>query len=74
MRCLKRYAAREIYHQITNPQAAPNNTDLRQKRTELGCPPALQNSPLERGILRNDTLAANTRQWLTDQTGQRDSP
>ena len=37
MRCLKRYAAREIYHQITNPQAAPNNTDLRQKRTELGC-------------------------------------
>ena len=37
MRCLKRYAAREIYHQITNPHAAPNNTDLRQKRTELGC-------------------------------------
>jgi transposase len=36
MRCLKRYAAREIYRQITNPQAAPDNTDLRQKRTTLG--------------------------------------
>jgi transposase len=23
MRCLKRYTAREIYRQITNPQAAP---------------------------------------------------
>jgi transposase len=25
MRCLKRYTAREIYRQITNPQAAPDN-------------------------------------------------
>ena len=25
MRCLKRYAAREIYRQITNPQSAPDN-------------------------------------------------
>ncbi|MET4133856.1 hypothetical protein ABIC21_000045 [Pseudarthrobacter sp. PvP090] len=36
MRCLKRYAAREIYRQITNPQPAPDNTDLRQKRATLG--------------------------------------
>lgn len=37
MRCLKRYAAREVYRQITNPQPAPNNADLRQRRTALGC-------------------------------------
>jgi hypothetical protein len=37
MRCLKRYAAREIYRQITNPQPAPDNSDLRQIRTTLGC-------------------------------------
>ncbi|BCW50839.1 hypothetical protein StoSoilB13_31810 (plasmid) [Arthrobacter sp. StoSoilB13] len=37
MRCLKRYAAREIYRQITNPQPAPDNSDLRQMRTTLGC-------------------------------------
>jgi transposase len=37
MRRLRRFAAREIYNQITNPQAAPNNADLRQMRTTLGC-------------------------------------
>lgn len=80
MRCLKRYAAREIYRQITNPQTAPNNTDLRQKRTTLGCtittaarelgqwPSRI--SLLERGLLRNDTLATHYRQWLTEQTVQ----
>ncbi|WP_254678545.1 transposase [Arthrobacter sp. 24S4-2] len=36
MRCLKRYAARELYRQITNPQPAPSNADLRQMRTKLG--------------------------------------
>ena len=36
MRCLKRYAAREIYRQITNPRPAPDNSDLRRMRTELG--------------------------------------
>ena len=36
MRCLKRYAAREIYRQITKPQAAPNNTALRQMRATRG--------------------------------------
>jgi hypothetical protein len=78
MRCLKRYASREIYRQITNPQAAPDNTDLRQMRTTLGCtittaarelgqwPSKI--SLLERGLLRNDDLAATYRQWLTQQT------
>jgi transposase len=77
MRCLKRYAAREIYRQITNPQAAPDNSDLRQIRTALGCtittaarelgqwPSKI--SLLERGLLRNDTLATTYRQWLTEQ-------
>jgi transposase len=36
MRCLKRYAARQIYRQITNPLPAPNNSDLRRMRTEPG--------------------------------------
>jgi transposase len=63
-RVLKRYAAREIYHQITNPQAAPNNTDLRQRRTTLGYTITTASrelgqwpskiSLLERGFLRND--------------------
>jgi transposase len=79
-RVLKRYAAREIYCQLTNPQAAPNNTDLRQMRTTLGCtittaarelgqwPSKI--SLLERGLLRNDTLATDYRQWLTEQAAQ----
>ena len=36
IRCLKRYVAREIYRQIMNPQPAPNNADLRQRRNEMG--------------------------------------
>ena len=77
MRCLKRYAAREIYRQITNPQAAPDNSDLRQTRMTLGCTIASaarelgqlpsKISLLERGLVRNDTLAATYRQWLTEQ-------
>jgi hypothetical protein len=77
MRCLKRYAAREIYRQITNPQAAPNNSDLRQMRTTLGVtittaarelgqwPSKI--SLLERDLVRNDTLAVNYRRWLREQ-------
>jgi hypothetical protein len=77
MRCLKRYAAREIYRQITNPQPAPNNTDLRQMRTTSGCtittaarelgqwPSKI--SLLERGLIRNDELATTYRQWLSEQ-------
>lgn len=80
MRCLKRYASREIYRQITNPQAAPNNSDLRQLRTTLGCtittaardlgqwPSKI--SLLERGAIRNDALATNYRQWLTKQMNE----
>ena len=80
MRCLKRYAAREIYRQITNPQAAPDNTDLRQLRTALGCtitaaareigqwPSKI--SLLERGLIRSDALATTYRQWLTEQTAE----
>lgn len=78
MRCLKRYAAREIYRQITNPQASPDNTDLRQMRTALGCTITTAASELgqwpskisllERGLIRNDDLATTYRKWLTDQT------
>jgi hypothetical protein len=84
MRRLKRYAAREIYRQITNPQAAPNNTDLRQMRTALGCtittaarelgrwPSVI--SRLERGLIRNDDLASTYRQWLTEQETESTKP
>jgi transposase len=71
MRCLKRYPAREIYRQITNPQAAPNNTDLRQMRTTLGITITIaahelgqwpsKISLLERGLVRNDTVATHYR-------------
>ena len=36
MRCLKRYVAREIYRQIFSPIAAPDITDLRPLRRQLG--------------------------------------
>lgn len=83
MRCLKRYAAREIYRQITNPQPAPSNTDLRQIRTKLGFTIATaarelghwpsKISSLERGLVRNDALATTYLQWLTQQTCHQDS-
>jgi len=76
MRCLKRYAAREIYRQIINPRPAPDNSDLRRTRTELGMTIATVAgelgqwvsiiSRLERGHIRNDDLAATYRQWLTN--------
>ena len=80
MRCLKRYVAREIYRQITDPQPAPTNADLRQQRNKLGFtinaaashlnqwPSVI--SRLERGLIRNDALAATYRQWLAEQTPQ----
>lgn len=84
MRCLKRYAAREIYRQITNPQPAPNNADLRQKRNEIGLTLASaaarlgqwpsRISLLERGLIRNDDLATTYRQWLTEQTAENSDP
>jgi transposase len=80
MRCLKRYVAREIYRQITNPVAAPTITDLRPLRKQLGL--TLQNaceylhqwpsylSRLERGRARNDALATAYRQWLHEQAAR----
>lgn len=77
MRCLKRYVAREIYRQITNPVPAPTITDLRPLRHELGLtlqaaardlfewPSTL--SRLERGRTRNDALLIRYRQWLQQQ-------
>ncbi|GAA5201809.1 hypothetical protein GCM10023346_47070 [Arthrobacter gyeryongensis] len=77
MRCLKRYVAREIYRQIFSPVAAPDITDLRPLRRQLGV--TLQQageqlnqwpsnlSRIERGIARNDHVAQTYRQWLTQQ-------
>ena len=77
MRCLKRYAAREIYRQITNSRPAPDISDLRRMRTELGMTITTVArelgqwvsiiSRLERGHIRNDELAESYRQWLTGQ-------
>jgi transposase len=77
MRCLKRYVAREIYRQIFSPVAAPNITDLRPLRQQLGI--TLQHaaeqlsqwpsnlSRIERGTAGNDHVAQRYRQWLTQQ-------
>ncbi|MFJ6003927.1 IS110 family transposase [Arthrobacter sp. NPDC092385] len=77
MRCLKRYVAREVYRQITNPVPAPMITDLRLQRRELGI--TLQQvaehlhqwpsylSRLERGRTRNDSLTVRYRSWLGEQ-------
>lgn len=77
MRCLKRYVAREIYRQITNPTPAPAVADLRPSRHELGitlqkAPDGLDEWPstlsrLERGRTRNDHLLLRYRAWLRDQ-------
>lgn len=80
MRCLKRYAARELYRQITNPRPAPSVADLRETRLGLGLTlsaaahsigqwPSIL-SRLERGVLRNDMLAATYRDWLSTQARQ----
>ncbi|MEI2276918.1 IS110 family transposase [Paenarthrobacter ilicis] len=77
MRCLKRYAARELYRQITNPRPAPSVADLRQTRFGLGLTlnaaahsigqwPSIL-SRFERGVIRNDTLATTYRDWLSTQ-------
>ncbi|WP_394253082.1 IS110 family RNA-guided transposase [Arthrobacter pityocampae] len=77
IRCLKRYVAREVYHQITNPTPAPTFDDLRPLRHELGL--TLQDaatdldewpstlSRLERGRTRNDHLLLRYRAWLHNQ-------
>ncbi|WP_258059164.1 IS110 family transposase [Arthrobacter sp. B1805] len=77
MRCLKRYIAREVYRQITNPTPAPPFGDLRPLRHDLGL--TLQDaatyldewpstlSRLERGRTRNDHLLLRYRAWLHNQ-------
>ncbi|TFB58981.1 IS110 family transposase [Cryobacterium sp. Hz7] len=77
MRCLKRYVARELYRQLTNPQAAPSITDLRTAREDLHItlreaaghfntwPGTL--SRIERGLSRDDYLASQFRDWLHEQ-------
>lgn len=77
MRRLKRYVAREVYRQITNPIPAPTVTDLRRLRHDLGItlegaaeklnewPSTL--SRLERGRTRNDDLLLRYRAWLRNQ-------
>lgn len=77
MRCLKRYVSRELYRQLTNPQAAPSITDLRTARQELHItlreaaghfntwPGTL--SRIERGLSRDDNLASQFRDWLHEQ-------
>ena len=74
LRCLKRALCREIYRCLTNPQPLPATDDLRPLRhayqvtlthaaQHLGHP-ASTLSRIERGIIRNDTLANQYRNWL----------
>jgi transposase len=74
LRLLKRAIAREIFRLLTRPTPIDDYRDLRPARqaknltlaivaTHLGVP-IITVSRLERGHQRNDTLAANYRQWL----------
>jgi transposase len=74
MRCLKRYVAREVYRQITNPIPAPPVSNLRPLRHNLGmtlqqAATDLQTWPstlsrLEQGKTRDDELLNRYRTWL----------
>jgi transposase len=75
LRLLKRAIAREIFRLLTRPAPIDDYGDLRPARqarnitlatvaTHFGVP-LITVSRLERGHQRNDTLAANYRQWLT---------
>jgi transposase len=75
LRLLKRAIAREIFRLLTRPTPIDDYRDLRPARqaknltlatvaTHFGVP-LITVSRLERGHQRNDTLAANYRQWLT---------
>jgi transposase len=75
LRLLKRAIAREIFRLLTRPAPIDDYGDLRRARqarnltlatvaTHFGVP-LITVSRLERGHQRNDTLAANYRQWLT---------
>lgn len=77
IRCLKRYAAREVYGLLLHPEPAPPAQDLRPRRNALhitlttaadaigSYPVAL--SRLERGLTHNPRLIARYRSWLTAQ-------
>ena len=74
IRCLKRYIAREIYHQLLNPQPAPDAGELRAQRQAKNItlqtaadalhlwPSAL--SRLERGLTRDQAFYQSYADWL----------
>ncbi len=75
LRLLKRAIAREVFRLLTRPCVIDDYSDLRPARQaknitlstvaeHFGVWPN-DISRLERGLQRNDTLAANYRQWLT---------
>ena len=82
MRWLKRYVSRELYRQLTNPQAAPSFTDLRTAHQELHI--TLREaaghfntwpgtfSRIERGLSRDDNLASRFRDWLHEEKETQD--
>lgn len=74
MRCLKRYVARELYHQITDPKPAPDGQRLRtlRQKKKISLQQAADHhrvwpitlSRLERGLARNDELYHRYEEWL----------
>jgi transposase len=75
LRLLKRAVAREMFRHLTSPCAIDDYSDLRPARQAKNITLAVvadhfglwpnDISRLERGLKRNDTLAANYRHWLT---------
>ena len=75
LRLLKRAIAREAFRLLTRPGPIDDYSDLRPARQAKNLTlatvahhfgvPIITVSRLERGHQRNDTLAANYRQWLT---------
>ena len=75
LRLLKRAIAREVFRLLTRPGLVDDYSDLRPARQAKNLTlatvahhfgvPIITVSRLERGRQRNDTLAANYRQWLT---------
>ncbi|MDQ1304509.1 MAG: transposase, partial [Actinomycetota bacterium] len=74
MRALKRYLAREIYHELVHPQPAQNTDDLRTRRQALHQSmhtvaeeldtTIMTVSRLERGLAHNRDLTTRYHQWL----------
>jgi hypothetical protein len=75
LRLLKRANAGEVFRLLTRPGLVDDYSDLRPARHAKNLclaivahhfgVPIMTVSRLERGRQRNDTLAANYRQWLT---------